>query len=120
MDDYRRGEQVRRDREKHENRVTPLYRRILLPLWGVGAVLFVVFGALYGPVESLAVALAMHLMFAGFIRGDINALRRQGLEWGLSRHVWFAAAIVLPFVAPAYYVYSGRRVRRENEERGLA
>jgi hypothetical protein len=120
MDEYRRGTQVTREREKRRNRVTPLYRRILPVLWAVGTVLFLFFAAWRGPAPSLAVVVVMHVFFAGLIRGDIRALRRQGLEWGFSRHVWFAAALVLPFVALVYYVYSGRRVRRVNEERGVA
>jgi hypothetical protein len=65
----------------------------------------------------LAVVLVMHIFFSGLIYADIKVLRRQGLDWGISRHLWFGAALVLPFVALAYYVYSGRRIRAENEQR---
>ncbi|MFC6726148.1 hypothetical protein ACFQE1_17620, partial [Halobium palmae] len=66
-----------------------------------------------------AVYLVTHVFLAGFVRTDIIALKRQGLDWGPTRHVWFAATLVLPLVAPAYYLYAGRRIERENERRGF-
>jgi hypothetical protein len=88
-------------------------------VWGIGAVLFlVVLG--FDVAAAFAVVLVTHVFFAGLIRADIKSLRRQGVDWGFSRHLWFAGAFTLPFVAPAYYWYSGRVVRGENEERGVA
>jgi len=63
------------------------------------------------------VLLVSHLFLAGLVRQDIKSIRKQGVEWGFSRHLWFAATLVFPLVAPAYYLYSGRVVRRENERR---
>ncbi len=114
-DEYRRGETVSRDTRRAE--VRPRYRRLLPVIWGVGAVLFV-FGLTLGPVPALAVLGVTHVFFAGLVRADIAALRRQGVNWGPTRHVWLAAALLLPFAVPAYYVVSGRKVRKTNERRG--
>lgn len=114
-DEYRRGRAVTRGDERAE--VRPRYRRLLPVVWGVGAVLFVV-GLALGPAPALAVLGVTHVFFAGLIRADIAALRRQGVNWGPTRHLWLAAALLLPFAAPAYYVVSGRKVRTTNERRG--
>ena len=104
-------------REERRPAVRPRYRRLLPVVWGVGAVLFVV--ALgFGPAPGLAVVGVMHVFFLGLIWADIAALRRQGVNWGASRHLWLVAALLLPFAAPAYYVVSGRKVRTTNERRG--
>lgn len=115
MDSYRRGKQV--DRNRTRPRVRAPYRGILPLIWVIGAVLLVVAALFVGPDGALAVVLVMHLFFAGVIHIDIKAQRRQGLEWGLWRHLWFGVAIVFPFVALVYYVYSGRKVRAENSRR---
>lgn len=116
MDSYRRGKQVERNRTRP--RVRSLYRNILPVIWAIGAVLaFLVLP--FGWDATFAVVLVMHIFFAGLVYADIKGLRRQGLDWGFTRHLWFAAAFTLPFVAPAYYLYSGRRIERENERRNL-
>lgn len=114
-DEYRRGRAVTRGDERSE--VRPRYRRLLPVVWGVGAVLFVV-GLALGPAPALAVLGVTHAFFAGLIWADIAALRRQGVNWGTTRYLWLAAALLLPFAAPAYYVVSGRKVRTTNERRG--
>lgn len=114
MDSYRRGRQVERDQTRPK--VRPRYRGILPVIWGIGAVLAFVAG-MFGWDALLAVVVVMHIFFSGLIYADIKVLRRQGLDWGVSRHLWFGAALVLPFVALAYYVYSGRRIRAENDRR---
>ncbi|SEO87671.1 hypothetical protein SAMN04487948_106113 [Halogranum amylolyticum] len=114
MDSYRRGKQVERDQTRP--RVRSRYRPILPVIWTIGTVLaFLVLP--FGWDAVVAVVFVLHLFFAGLVHGDIRALRRQGLEWGFTRHLWFAAAFVLPLVALAYYVYSGRRIAAENERR---
>ena len=114
-DEYRRGRAVTRGETRPE--VRSRYRRLLPVVWGVGAVLFVV--ALgFGPLPGLAVVGVMHVFFFGLIRADIASLRRQGVNWGVTRHVWLAAALLLPFAVPAYYVVSGRKMRTTNERRG--
>lgn len=115
-DGYRRGRQVE---ETGPPRVESVYRRLLLLVWGLGAVIVLVvpaFGVGWGGIFS--VIAVTHLFFAGIVWGDVRALRRQGVEWGLSRHLWFSAAVVIPFTALAYYWYAGRVIRRENERRG--
>ena len=113
-DEYRRGREVTRGDERSE--VRPRYRRLLPVVWGVGAVLFVV-GLALGPAPALAVLGVTHVFFAGLIRADVAALRRQGVDWGTTRHLWPVAALLLPFAAPAYYVVSGRKVRTTNQRR---
>lgn len=116
MDQYRRG----RDVERHDPRrprVQAPYRPLIMLVWVIGAVLFLL-GVPIGPQAALAVVLVTHVFFAGFIRTDIKILRHQGIEFGAWRHLWFGAALVLPFVAPVYYLYVGRRVRAENRRRG--
>ncbi|MFC6825349.1 hypothetical protein [Halopelagius fulvigenes] len=115
-DGYRRGRDV--ERERDDPSVSGVYRPILPVIWGIGAVLFLVVGW-FDLRGALAVVLVTHLFFAGLIRADIKSLRRQGVDWGHSRHLWFGAAFTLPFVALAYYWYSGRVVRRANESRGV-
>lgn len=116
MDSYRRGKQVERDQTRP--RVKPLYRNILPVIWAIGVVLAVLVLP-FGWDAAFAVVFVLHLFFAGLVHADIKSLRRQGLDWGYSRHLWFGAAFALPLVALAYYVYSGRRVKRENERRNL-
>lgn len=101
------------------------YRRVLPVIWGIGAVIILVLSFLnigFGVVVRAVagVFLITHVFFAGLIRADIKSLRRQGVDWGHSRHLWFGAAFTLPFVALAYYWYSGRVVRRANESRDAA
>lgn len=115
-DGYRRGRNVEQDGDDWA--VSGRYRPILPVIWGIGAVLFLVVGW-FDVRAALAVVLVTHLFFAGLIRADIKSLRRQGVDWGHSRHLWFGAAFTLPFVALAYYWYSGRVVRRENDARGV-
>lgn len=116
MDSYRRGRDVERNRTRPK--VRPRYRGILPVIWGIGAVLAFLAG-MFGWSPLVAVVLVMHIFFAGLIYADIKVLRRQGLDWGLSRHLWFGGALTLPFVALVYYVYSGRRIRAENDRRNL-
>jgi hypothetical protein len=116
-DEYSRGRAVE-ERQQRQPSVDPLYRPIIAVVWAIGAVIAFVttlFAAF--PESTFFVVLVSHLFLAGLVRGDINSMRNQGVEWGLSRHLWFAATLVFPLVAPAYYLYSGRVVRRENERR---
>jgi hypothetical protein len=117
MDSHRRGRAVQR--EEKRPRVTPLYRPVLPAIWVVGGVLLFVAGG-FSFRAGLTVLIVLHVFFAGLVRADIKALRKQGLKWGLSRHIWFGAAVTLPFVVPAYYLYAGRKIRRENESRGYS
>lgn len=115
-DGYRRGRQVE---QKRSPRVRSVYRTLLLLIWTIGTVLaLAVFGA--NVSGALVVVVVMHIFFSGIIWADIRALRKQGVEWGLSRHLWFASALVFPFVTLAYCWYVQRVVRRENERRGYA
>lgn len=115
-DGYRRG---RRVEEGRRQRVGSVYRKLLLIIWTIGTVIaLAVFGA--NVSAALAVVVVMHIFFSGIIWVDIRALRKQGVEWGLSRHLWFASALVFPFVTLLYCWYVGRVVRRENERRGYA
>ncbi|MDS0292600.1 hypothetical protein [Halogeometricum luteum] len=115
-DGYRRG---RRAETEGRRRVGSVYRRLLLVIWTIGTVIaLAVFGA--NVSGALAVVVVMHIFFSGIIWADIRALRKQGVEWGLSRHLWFASALVFPFVTLVYCWYVGRIVRRENERRGLS
>jgi membrane-bound ClpP family serine protease len=115
-DGYRRGRQVEQEREP---RVGSVYRRLLLIIWGLGAVILLVVPAFgVGWTGIFAVVLVMHGFFAGLIFLDIRSLRQQGVEWGYSRHLWFSSALVFPFVTLVYCWYVARVVRRENERRG--
>jgi membrane-bound ClpP family serine protease len=115
-DGYRRGRQVE---EQREPRVGSVYRRLLLIIWGLGAVILLVVPAFgVGWTGIFAVVLVMHGFFAGLIFLDIRSLRQQGVEWGYSRHLWFSSALVFPFVTLVYCWYVARVVRRENERRG--
>lgn len=115
-DEYRRGKQVE---EKREPKVGSVYRRLLLIIWTLGTVIALLVPAFgVGWPGIFAVVAVMHAFFAGLIWLDIRSLRRRGVEWGLSRHLWFASAIVFPLVALAYCWYVKRVVRRENERRG--
>ncbi|ELZ34458.1 hypothetical protein C474_02091 [Halogeometricum pallidum JCM 14848] len=114
-DGYRRGRQVEGEGRR---RVGSVYRRLLLIIWTIGTVIaLAVFGA--NVSGALAVVVVMHVFFSGIIWADIRALRKQGVEWGLSRHLWFASALVFPFVTLLYCWYVNRVVRRENERRGF-
>ncbi|RYJ13924.1 hypothetical protein ELS19_08035 [Halogeometricum borinquense] len=115
-DGYRRGRQVERDATSEP--VNSVYRRLLLLIWGLGAAIVLVVPAFgVGWPGIFTVIGVMHIFFSGLIWADIRALRRQGVEWGLSRHLWFSAALVFPLVTLAYYWYVGRVVTRENERR---
>jgi membrane-bound ClpP family serine protease len=115
-DGYRRGRQTEQEREP---RVGSVYRRLLLIIWGLGAVILLVVPAFgVGWTGIFAVVLVMHAFFAGLIFLDIRSLRQQGVEWGYSRHLWFSSALVFPFVTLVYCWYVARVVRRENERRG--
>ena len=114
-DGYRRGRQVEQEGRR---RVQSVYRRLLLVIWVIGTVIaLAVFGA--NVSGALAVVVVMHVFFSGLIWADIRTLRKQGVEWGLSRHLWFSSALVFPFVTLLYCWYVGRVVRRENEQRGF-
>jgi hypothetical protein len=98
--------------------VNPRYRPVIVVVWGIGlAILFVL--SLFSQAAATIpwVVLVSHLALAWLVRLDIKSIRRQGVEWGYSRHLWFGATVVFPLVAPAYYLYSGRVVGRENERR---
>ncbi|ELZ98740.1 hypothetical protein C440_00250 [Haloferax mucosum ATCC BAA-1512] len=118
-DEYRRGTAVERERQGKQRPARGRYRGILPTIYAIGLVMFTVVSAYLGPEPAFAVYLVTHVFYAGLIHGDINSLREQGIEWGVSRHLWFGAAFTLPFVVPAYYLYSRRVIRRENESRGL-
>ena len=116
-DEYSRGREAE-GRQHRQPAVNPLYRPIILVVWAVGlAIAFVTTLFAAFPETTFWVVLVSHLFLAGLVRQDITSIRKQGVEWGLSRHVWFAATLVFPLVAPAYYLYSGRVVSRENERR---
>lgn len=121
MDSYLRGEDTGSAEPSGEPRepVRAPYRDLVGLIWVVGVVLLVL-APFAGAQGVAAVYLVTHVFLAGFVRVDILSLRRQGLDWGASRHVWFAATLVLPLVAPAYYLYAGRRIERENERREAA
>ena len=119
-DEYRRGREVERERQQKDRRARGRYRGVLPVIYAIGFVIFTVVSLFIGPEPAFAVYLVTHLFYAGLVRADINSMRGQGIDWGFSRHLWFGAAFALPFVAPAYYLYSGRVLRRENESRGLA
>jgi hypothetical protein len=116
-DEYRRGEQIQQERARAPP-VRSLYRPVVLLVWLVGIPLLAGATYLFGPLLGLVVIAVVHLFVGGMIWADIRALRRQGLDWGLSRHLWFGAGVGLPFVAPAYYLYAGRKLDAENRARG--
>ncbi|KAB1196131.1 MULTISPECIES: hypothetical protein [Haloferax] len=119
-DEYRRGRKVERERQQKDRRARGRYRGVLPAIYAIGFVSFTVVSLFIGPEPAFAVYLVTHLFYAGLIRADIKSLQSQGIDWGFSRHLWFGAAFALPFVAPAYYLYSGRVLRRENESRGVS
>jgi hypothetical protein len=116
-DGYRRGRDA--EAEEEQSAVSPVYRPLIGIVWAIGAVIvLVVFGS---SVQGAAAAVVVsHIFLAALVFADIRSLRKQGVDWGLSRHLWFWATLFLPLVAPAYYWYSGRVVRRENERRGVS
>nr|WP_071391194.1 hypothetical protein [Haloprofundus marisrubri] len=117
MDSYRRGRDANRGGDgASERRLVAPYRKLVLLIWGLGIPLLVL-SIPFGDGSGLVVMLITHLFIAGFLRTDIKAMRRQGYDWGWTRHLWFGAAFALPLVAPIYYLYSGRVVRAENERR---
>jgi hypothetical protein len=120
MDRYVRGRQTEAGNDEPANRprVNAPYRQLVGIIWIVGVVLLVL-APFAGAEGVVAVYAVTHLFLAGFVRADILALRRQGIDWGHSRHLWFAATLILPLVAPAYYLYSGRRIDAENGRRGF-
>jgi hypothetical protein len=116
-DEYSRGRDVE-TRQQRQPAVSPLYRPLIIVVWGIGVVLGVVTTLFAGfPQTTFWVVVVSHLFLAGLIRQDIKSIRKQGVDWGHSRHVWFAATLVFPLVAPLYYLYSGWVVDRENERR---
>jgi hypothetical protein len=116
-DEYSRGRDEE-SRQARETKVNPRYRPVVVAVWGVGLVILFVLSLFSQAGATIPwVVLVTHLSLAWLIRLDIKSIRNQGVEWGLSRHVWFGAAVVFPLVAPAYYLYSGRVVDRENDRR---
>ena len=116
-DEYSRG-RAAEERQQRQPSVNPLYRPIIIVVWAIGCVLAFVTTLFSGtPTTTLFVVGTAHLFLAGLINRDIKSIRKQGIDWGLSRHLWFAATIVFPLVSVAYYLYSGRIVARENERR---
>jgi hypothetical protein len=116
-DEYSRG-RTEEERQQRQPSVNPRYRPVIVVVWGIGlAILFVL--SLFSQAAATIpwVVLVSHLALAWLVRLDIKSIRRQGIEWGYSRHLWFGATVVFPLVAPAYYLYSGRVVGRENERR---
>lgn len=116
-DEYSRG-RTEEKRQHRQPRVSPRFRPVIIVVWGLGlAILFVL--SLFSQAGATIpwVVLVTHLALAWLVRLDIKSIRKQGVEWGYSRHLWFGATVVFPLVAPAYYLYSGRVVGRENERR---
>lgn len=123
-DEYSRG-RTAESRQQRQPRVNPLYRPIIVVVWAIGLVLAFVTTLFAGfPQTTLFVVGTAHLCLAGLVQQDIKSIRKQGVEWGHSRHLWFSATLVFPLVPIAYYLYCGRVVSRENErrqrKRGLA
>lgn len=114
-DGYRRGRQVTRDQKPPQ--VSGAYRPIIPVVWGIGLVMAVASIAV-STTAWFWVVVVTHLSFVGLIFGDIRSLRRQKMEWGLTRHLWVSAAAVVPLVAPVYWWYAGRKIAKENERRG--
>ncbi|WP_129115651.1 hypothetical protein [Halegenticoccus tardaugens] len=114
MDGYRRGTEVHRT--KRRPRVKGRYRSILPIVWVIGGVILLLVSSL-GIGAVLGVLVGSHGFFALLVYADVASLRRQGLRWGRTRYLWILAALVLPFVAPAYYLRSGRLIGAENERR---
>ncbi|KAB1188313.1 MULTISPECIES: hypothetical protein [Haloferax] len=119
-DEYRRGREVERERQQKQRKARGRYRGVIPVIYAIGFVIFTGVSLFIGPEPAFTVYVVTHLFYAGLIRADIKSLRSQGIDWGASRHLWFGASFALPFVAPLYYLYSGRVIRRENESRGLA
>jgi hypothetical protein len=116
-DEYSRG-RAAEERQQRQPSVNPLYRPIIIVVWALGVVLAFVTTLFAGfPQTTLFVVGTCHLFLAGLVQRDIASIRKQGVDWGHSRHLWFAATLVFPLVAPLYYLYSGRVVERENERR---
>jgi hypothetical protein len=116
-DEYSRGRAVA-DRQQRQPSVNPLYRPIIIVVWAIGVVLAFVTTLFAGfPQTTLFVVGTAHLCLAGLVQQDIKSIRKQGVDWGHSRHLWFGATIVFPLMGPLYYLYSGRVVARENERR---
>jgi len=104
------------DPDGDAGRVRGFVRPIIPVVWVLGAVMFV---ASVG-IEmwaALAALIVTHLFFAGLVLVDVRSLRRQGVDWGRSRHAWVGAALILPFAALAYYVHAGRRIAAANRTR---
>ncbi len=119
-DEYSRG-RTEEKRQQRQPRVNPRYRPVIIVVWGVGLVLLFVLSLFSQAGATIPwVILVSHLALAWLVRLDIKSIRKQGVDWGFSRHLWFAATVVFPLVAPAYYLYSGRVVGRENERRKRA
>lgn len=116
-DEYSRGREVE-NRQQRQPMVDPLYRPIIIVVWAIGVVLGFVTTLFAGfPQTTFFVVVTSHLFLAGLVQRDIKSIRKQGVEWGFSRHLWFATTLVFPLVAPLYYLYSGWIVRRENDRR---
>lgn len=114
-DGYRRGSAITRDTKRPP--VEARFRPVIPVVWLLGSItLIVVIGV--DPASWLSVVLVTRAFLAGLILLDGQGLRRQGLDWGFTRHLWVGAAVALPLVALLYYAYSGRLIRRENESRG--
>lgn len=116
-DEYSRGREAE-SRQERQPSVNPLYRPVIVVVWAVGLVIAFVTTLFAGfPQTTLFVVGTTHLFLAGLVQRDIRSIRKQGVDWGHSRHLWFAATLVFPLVALLYYLYSGRVVVRENERR---
>ena len=118
-DEYSRGRSVE-DRQQRQPLVNPLYRPVIIVVWAVGLVLAIIPGLFSGfafPQANILVVATVRICLAGLVYQDIKSIRKQGVDWGLTRHLWFASTLVFPLVAPLYYFYSGRVVGRENERR---
>ncbi|MFC4358951.1 hypothetical protein ACFO0N_13455 [Halobium salinum] len=116
-DGYLRGENAGAENDAvARSPIVAPYRSLVGLIWAVGVPLLLL-APFAGAQGVVAVYVVTHVFLAGFVRWDLLALRRQGLDFGFARHFWFAATLVLPLVAPAYYLYAGRRIDRENERR---
>jgi hypothetical protein len=91
---------------------------VIVVVWAVGLVLAFLTGLFAAfPQSTLLVVGTAHLCLGILVWQDIKSIRKQGVEWGLSRHLWLASTLVLPLVPLLYYLYAGRVVARENERR---